>query len=199
MGETIGDRYYARRKTALDRFLNDWRNDRVINTIIRHKIKPVSILEIGCANGWRLKALYDIFGCHCVGIDPSEDAIGAGKKDWPFLDLRVGIASNLPDGEYDIVIFGFCLYLCGREDLFKIAFEADRVLMDRGHLIVLDFHPQFPYSNVNPDGGCDTYKMIYGNMFMWHPYYKLIVRQIFANPEEKTEHLSVYMFKKEGL
>ncbi len=195
----IGDSYYARRKPVLDKYLADWKEDRVINAIQRRKITPSSILEIGCANGWRLKVLYDLFKCRCVGIDPSMIAINEGMEAWPYLTLQVGMASQLPDETFDLVIFGFCLYLCKREDLFKIASEADRVLNNHGHLIVFDFHPVFPYSNADPDGNGDNYKMIYGDMFTWHPYYKLVDRQVFQNVEERTENLSVYTFSKEGL
>ncbi|MFZ0260417.1 MAG: hypothetical protein WAL36_10665 [Pseudolabrys sp.] len=40
----------------------------------------------------------------------------------------------------DLLIYGWCLYLCDREDLFKIVTEGDRILKDSGYLVVYDFH-----------------------------------------------------------
>ncbi len=34
--------------------------------------QPKSILQIGCANGWRLKRFMDKYGAEVCGIDPSK-------------------------------------------------------------------------------------------------------------------------------
>ena len=35
----------------------------------------------------------------------------------------------------------------GNKYEFKIAYEADRVLMDLGHIVIYDFHPPFQCTN----------------------------------------------------
>lgn len=100
-------------------------------------IKPGSVLEIGCADGWRLRKLRAEGLCEsAVGVEPSSP----GRVDDGILLLR-GTADSLPvhPGRFDCVIFGFCLYLCDPSEYFKIVCEADRVLADGGWLIVHDF------------------------------------------------------------
>jgi ubiquinone/menaquinone biosynthesis C-methylase UbiE len=61
------------------------------------------------------------------GIDPSQNVIEEANKNG--ITAKVGTADLLDfnDDKFDIVIFGFYLYLCDRKDLFKIASEANRV------------------------------------------------------------------------
>ena len=46
----------------------------------------------------------------------------------------MGTADKLPfeDQSVDILVYGFCLYLCDREDMFNIAAEANRVIKSSG-------------------------------------------------------------------
>ena len=83
-----------------------------------------------------------------------------------------GTADRLPyrDGLFDVVVFGFCLYLCDREDLFRIASEADRVLNDQGWLIIHDFYSPVPTRrDYHHKTGIYSYKMDYKTLFEWHP------------------------------
>jgi hypothetical protein len=196
---SIGDKYFLRRKDVLEGLFNRWGKDPVVCSFLHLHLKPRSILEIGCANGWRLEPLRMMLGCNCSGIDASELAIKSGNDSFPELDLKVGEAKHSIKGRYDAIILGWCLYACRREDLFKIAYETDNALIDGGHMIVYDFHPDVPYLNVCPDERWFNYKMIYGKMFEWHPCYKLIYRNLFPNPDDHSEKLSVYVFKKDRI
>ena len=86
------------------------------------------VFEVGCGQGLRLAQLNSSKGWSVAGLDPSEKAIAAvtaaGYKG------VVGTAESLPlpDRSVDMLIYGFCLYLCDRDDLFRIAAEAHRVL-----------------------------------------------------------------------
>lgn len=95
---------------------------------------------------------------------------------------------------FDNIIIGFCLYLCDRSKLFKIAFEVDRVLKNNGNLFIRDFNPNFAYKNEYSH--CKeiySYKMNYKNMFTWNPVYTLVHHESFApgggkynnNPDER--------------
>jgi ubiquinone/menaquinone biosynthesis C-methylase UbiE len=133
---------------------------------------PRSVLEIGCGAGQRGAAIAAENGASVSGIDPSAEAVahacGLG------LDAHVGTADSLPfkDGQFDAVLFGFCLYLCDRDDLFRIAAEADRVLARSGWVVIHDFfttEPQRrPYRHVP---GLWSFKMDYRRLFDWHPNY----------------------------
>jgi len=139
----------------------------------------ISILEIGCGNGFRLEYLSNSTGAKVFGLDPSPLAISEAKARG--IAAEVGTADKLPwpDASMDLVIFGFCLYLCDREDLFKIAAEADRVLRNSGWLVILDFHSRDqiirPYKHSE---GINSYKMDYSKAFTWHPGYTTYSQRI---------------------
>jgi ubiquinone/menaquinone biosynthesis C-methylase UbiE len=180
-----GNKYYERNKNKLK--CSD--DDPIIHGITELKLHPKKILEIGCSNGWRLELLKAIYKSDCWGIDPSAEAIQAGKKEFKEVGLVKGTADALPyDNEmFDMIIYGFCLYLCDRTDLFKIAYEADRVLMDLGHIVIYDFHPPFQYkNNYSHYKGLYSYKMNYSNLFLWSPVYSLKYQKMFFHPPFKT-------------
>jgi SAM-dependent methyltransferase len=112
-------------------------DDPVGHIIAGLSITPRAVLEIGCANGWRLKRLQQEYRCHVWGVDPSHDAV----EEASLPGVLYGTADDLPfcASKFDLVIFGFCLYLCDPADLFRVAAEADRVLADGGTLIIHDF------------------------------------------------------------
>jgi ubiquinone/menaquinone biosynthesis C-methylase UbiE len=123
----------------------------------------------------------------CVGIDPSRAAIEDGKRSFPTLQLEIGTAERLPHHiqGFDLIIFGFCLYLCDPADHFRIVAEADRALVDGGHLVVYDFDPPAPYRNAYSHAdGIYSYKMDYARLFLAHPHYSLRERLTFAHGGE---------------
>lgn len=160
-------------------------NDGVIIQTLRDiDIIPKKVLEIGCSNGFRLNKINTVFGSECFGIDPSVQAIENGKKEFPNISLQVGTADFLPfvDNSFEMIIFGFCLYLCDRKDLFKIAFEADRCLSDNGFLAIIDFYPPLAYKNTyTHTEGIFSYKMNYSKMFSWNPSYNEIFNKVFTH------------------
>ena len=76
-------------------------------------------LEIGCGDGTRLAWLKNNLNADCYGIEPSIKSVAAACAKG--INVTQGTADILPfaDQSFDIVIFGFCLYLCDREDLFS--------------------------------------------------------------------------------
>lgn len=130
------------------------------------------LLEVGCGEGRRLSWIKQQISADVYGIEPS------GKAVEKALELTVnaaqGTADKLPydDGMFDILVFGFCLYLCDIDDLFKIAYEADRVLKSEGWLIIHDFHADMsrliPYHH---KPGIFSHKMDFAKLFDWHPSY----------------------------
>ena len=199
-----GDRYYERNRTKLDVLHGGSPDDAVVRAVTAISVEPRSILEIGCSNGWRLDVLRERYSAACAGIDPSRKAIEDGARSFPGLALRQGTADQLPypDAGFDLVIFGFCLYLCDRRDLFRIAAEADRVLADEGHLVIFDFHPPFPYQKAYAHcPGVFSYKMDYTGLFTWHPAYTTVHLELFADAPGKShlpdERMSVAVLRKD--
>lgn len=199
-----GDGFHRRNQSGLAEFGAGARDDEVIRCLRTLALKPRRIVEIGCSNGWRLDLMRREFGADCFGIDPSAAAVSQGVAAYPGVSLVTGTAECLPyeAGYFDLVVFGFCLYLCDRQDLFAIAAEADRVLADSGCMMILDFYPPLPYRNrYKHVDGLFCYKMDYAAMFLWNPAYTLINRVVFAdkgsdaiNPDER---LSVAVLRKD--
>lgn len=141
--------------------------------------EPLKILEIGCGEGRRLSWIADQIGAEIYGIEPSEKAIAEAVKRG--VTATKGTADTLlfDDGKFDIVVFGFCLYLCDPVDLFKIAQEADRVLKTNAWLIIRDFHASEPMKRpYHHKDGLFSHKMDYRKLFDWHPSYTCYEHQL---------------------
>ena len=145
---TEGDKWYSRNKKKLFSKKKFYENEIIYNELSEFKKKINNILHIGCSNGLKLKNLCNKFNAHGNGIDPSSTAINDGvchlkKKSIKNVKLHLGDASVLPfnKSNFDIVFFGFCLYLIDRSLLNKSIKEADRVLKNGGFLVISDFDP----------------------------------------------------------
>lgn len=153
-----------------------------ISQCLEKNYKKKSLLEIGCGEGKRLKWISKNLKIKCYGIEPSEKAVKiANSKE---VEVIQGTADILEfeKNKFDFVIFGFCLYLCDRSDLFQIAKEADRVLKNNGYLIIRDFysltHKKKKYVHRN---NIFSYKMDYRKLFDWHPNFTSIFHKISAH------------------
>jgi len=174
--ENEGDNWFERNKN-----ISKKEDDEIVKIIDYLELKYNSLLEIGCSTGYRLNLLKsdnkDLYG-----IDPSAKAIEYGLKNYKNLKLSQGTADslNFESDKFEIVVFGFCLYLADRDDLFKIAFEADRVLKNNGHIIILDFEPPIEHKNeYHHKNGVFSYKMDYSKMFSWNSRYTLKYKHVF--------------------
>lgn len=150
---------------------------------------PKRVLEIGCSTGAQLDQIVTAFSAEGWGIEPSQKAVDDGMKAFPQLHLSQGTAELLPykDGQFDLVLFGGCLYLCDPADYFAVAYHADRVLAPGGVLVVFDFATDLPHSNPYRHGeGLRAYKMDFSKMFRWHPRYRLLSRTYYENVEPFT-------------
>ena len=97
------------------------------------------------------------------------------------MSVTQGTAEALPypDQHFDVVIFGFCLYLCDRSDLFRVASEADRVLRAPGYLLIKDFYAISPTRReYHHRPGVFSHKMDYRRLFDWHPDYVCVHHEI---------------------
>ena len=177
-----GDQWFLRNKEQYKKQKND--DGILIESLKKLEITPKVVLEIGCANGTKLNEFNKTFKAECFGIDPSTKAIENGKKEFRNINLQVGTADSLPfdDNKFDMIIFGFCLYLCDRDDLFKIAFEVDRCLRNNGYLVIMDFYSPIPYKNkYKHKEGVHSYKMDYARLFNWNPAYNEIFNILFSH------------------
>lgn len=178
-----GDAYFTRNLEKLKGNTSDIDDDMLLNAIDNLGLAPKSVLEIGASNGWRLDVLHSRFSCDAQGVEPSEQAVTDASERYPNIHMHVGAADELKfeDNRFDVVIFGFCLYLCDQSDLFKIVAEADRVLKDGGWILIWDFIPSLSYKNpYNHLDGVYSHKMDHAKLFTAHPAYKLMYRKVEA-------------------
>ena len=158
---------------AYDFFLHDLCN------LPLEKGESTNVAEIGCGQGFRLQKLAKNNGWKVYGLDPSSKSVDAAKK--LGINAQLGTADELPylDKSLDLLIFGFCLYLCDRDDLFRICAEAHRVLKPNAWLAILDFwspsHRSNPYHHKE---GVQAYKSNLPAMFCWHPDYVITDHRI---------------------
>jgi SAM-dependent methyltransferase len=164
------------------------------------------VLEIGCSSGESLARLCSLSDSICFGIDPSEKAIGGGRKSYPNLQLFVGTADELPFDDYyfDFVLFGFCLYLIDRHLLPRAVAEADRVLKERAYLGITDFDCKVPI--IKPykhRPGINSYKQDYSLLFTAFPQYTMVDKVSFSHSgdrfvDDPNERLAAVLLYKDG-
>lgn len=158
----------------------DPKKDRLLPELLELPLeKGMKVLEIGCSSGDRLLWVQENLGLRCVGIEPSEQAVKIARERG--IEVAQGTADSLhfENISFDLVIFGFCLCLCDRTDLFRIAQEADRVLKDPGWLIILDFFSANPIArSYHHHEGIYTYKMDYRSLFDWNPNYICMTHKV---------------------
>lgn len=104
--------------------------------------KESIVLDVGCGYGRILNQLYEKGYHNLIGIDFSQNMIERGKKQYPYLDLRVkqGKAIDMEDGSCDAVIL-FAVLTCIIDDFEQKALlkDIERVLKPNGIIYINDF------------------------------------------------------------
>lgn len=142
--------------------------------------KDKKILEVGCCFGHNLAYLKENLGISCYGIEPSLEAVNYGMEKYLDIVLKQGTSDELlySDNMFDVVIMGFCLFWVDRKYLLKSASEADRVLRDKGFLVIHDFDTAYSYKRDNiHNAEAFTYKMDYAKLFLANPQYYLVEKR----------------------
>lgn len=168
-----------------------------------------NILEIGCGGGAKLSALSKHFNSLGYGIDPSKKAIHSASEKYSQtenkLHFQTGIATNLPyeDNQFDLVFFGFCLYLVPPNEILSAAMEADRVLRQGGFLAILDFdYGQQKVNGYKHAEGVYSFKNTYSKLFTSLGYFHQVSKWSFSHTDnafalDKEERISIEVLYKE--
>jgi SAM-dependent methyltransferase len=171
--ESEGNAWLERNRGHLGQY------DPVSTLIETHGYRPKCVLEVGCANGWRLAKLKEKYGCEVTGVEPSLRACIEGAE----LGIPIvhGTASMLPFApeRFDMIIFGFCLYLADPEDWLRIAAEADTVLKRGGFIVVHDFNTLEQHEKALARGyehrdGVMSYHFEFQGLWLAHPNYSSV-------------------------
>jgi len=195
-----GDNYFLRNQEKI--LKKNFSKDK-ITKILKSYLKKNSkkkILEIGCSAGLRLSYLKKIFTkSDFYGIDPSKKAINSNKD--KSITLRVGTADNIAMlKKYDFIIFGFCLYVCDDNDLFKIASDTYKLANKNAYIIIEDFDTgKTIYENYKHKKDLTVRKMNYAKIFTWHPKIILIKKYFYKfkwKLKSQKDNISVVILKK---
>ena len=202
-----GDAWFERNKDALtkidpevDPLILEIKN--LMHSKLIGKPEKIDILEVGCGDGTRSKFISDLMDCNVYGIDPSQKAVKAAVSKG--IMATEGTAEKLPyqDDKFDLLIYGFCLYLCDREDLINIAKEASRVMKDDSWLVIMDFYSddevENSYSHLNT---IKSFKMDYRKIFERDGAYvcyshKLIDHETHKFTDIKENWMSISLMRK---
>jgi len=172
-----GDSFFIRNR-------NTWFNDKdlIVEKVVKlnRQKKIKSILEVGCGDGWRLDLIEKKLNIKCYGIEPSKKALKNSKNKKIKIVRGTADKLNFKNSQFDILIYGFCLYLVDVEDLFKVVYEADKVLKKNSYIIIYDFYSKkSKYLNYRHDKRVKVHKYDFSKIFLWHPRYKLVEQKVF--------------------
>jgi SAM-dependent methyltransferase len=184
-----GNQWFQRNKAAIaDEHGFDWQCYLIDLLPEKHKINRV--LELGCADGYRLNRLSKFLPqAEFFGLDASLEAIQSGQQRYPQLVLKQGLLTAVPfEQAFDLVIVEGVLCWCDRSTLAQAIAEIDRVTANGGILALGDFSPDFPqrgrYHHL-PDAQVYTYKQDYAKIFETLGTYQQLVRINFNHSDPK--------------
>lgn len=184
-----GDAWFERNRQVLQAKGSFFECDLITSELSPFRAQIDDILEIGCGDGHKAQVLSRFFDARAAGIDPSQKAVDHGRERLEAqgelkVKLQVGTADRLPwpDASFDLVYFGFCLYLVGRNELRAAIADATRVLRPGGFLVILDFDPAQPHRREYEHcPGLFSYKLDYAKLFTVGGEYHLFGKRSFSH------------------
>ena len=108
------------------------------------KSAPARVLDIGCGEGWLVRAVQERRACQCVGVDGVADLIAAATAADPDGSYAVLTYQQIADGAlsvfdpFDAIVFNFALL---DQDCGLVLRAAAQALHDGGHVFVQTMHP----------------------------------------------------------
>lgn len=178
------DNWFLRNK---DKILNEEKNYFPLEIALPYLTNRSKVLEVGCSVGNNLNYLQSVskHKLELTGIEPSGMAIAEGQKrfkDIRFIQDTAEGVGKLKDEKFDVIIFGFCLYLVDRESIQDIVKSTYEKLNNKGILVIIDFDAKNPYQNeYSHQKGVYSFKADYGNVFAQHPFLHLIEKKSWSH------------------
>ncbi len=175
--EKEGDSYFKR--NMFKRSISKFEDFPILKLAEIFNLKPKKVLEVGASDGFLLSYMHEKHKAECCGLEPSQEAINFGKQKYPYINFFRGTADSMPfkDEEFDSVLINGVLLLIDRNQLLKSISEIDRVLADKGFLLIGDFLPPTPmkvkYHHL-PNEDVWTFKQDYSKIFLSTNLYHLL-------------------------
>lgn len=126
----------------------------IVDAIVRHK--PASFLDMGCGEGWLVRAVTKKTGCIATGLDGTAALIGAAQAANPdgcylILSYRDVISdAPVPNAPFDVIAFNYALF---EEDVVPLLAAAKALLVENGVIVIQTLHP-----DNDPGDGTDGWR-----------------------------------------
>jgi len=154
------------------------------NWLMPFKKEVQTILEIGSGSGNKLSQMCWQLDSKGHGVEPSNLAVDFANKNYSGkCTFEVGTADSLPSQlkKFDLIHFGFCLYLVSRDRLANCLKQADILLKPGRFLSIIDFDPLEPHANkYEHSNGLKSHKDNYYKMFCDFGNYTLVNKYSFS-------------------
>lgn len=132
--------------------LRDSYHEKLISML---RLKPMNIVDIGCASGLSTFGLYEIFpGAQVIGVDLSPFFLSVAnyrlkerrKEEKTAVEFvhAAGENTGLPSGAFDLVSLSLVCHELPREATKQIIEEAHRLLKRGGALAIMEMNPYSP-------------------------------------------------------
>lgn len=115
----------------------------IVDAIVRRK--PARFLDMGCGEGWLVRAISERTGCTATGLDGTAvlvEAAQAADPDGCYRTLSyddVIAGSPVPNVPFDVIAFNYALF---EEDVVPLLSATKRLLVETGAIIIQTLHPE---------------------------------------------------------
>lgn len=126
----------------------------IVDAIVRQN--PTRFLDMGCGEGWLVRAVTERTGCTATGIDGTAaliEAAQAADPDGCYVTLSyddVIAGAPVPNAPFDVIAFNYALF---EEDVVPLLIVSKRLLVDTGAIIIQTLHP-----DNDPGDGTDGWR-----------------------------------------
>lgn len=114
----------------------------IVDTVVQRK--PTRFLDMGCGEGWLVRAIADKTGCTAVGLDGTAALIEAAQAADPdgcyrtlsYDDVITG--APVPNAPFDVIAFNYALF---EKDIVPLLSATRRLLVENGKIVIQTLHP----------------------------------------------------------
>lgn len=130
----VRDRLIPSRKSGTDAA--------IVDAIVRRN--PSRFLDMGCGEGWLVRAVTEKTDCLSTGLDGTAaliDAAQATDPDGCYRNLsydEVIAGSPVPNAPFDVIAFNYALF---EEDVVPLLTAAKSLLVENGVIVIQTLHP----------------------------------------------------------
>ncbi len=114
----------------------------IVDAIVRRK--PTRFLDMGCGEGWLVRAVTEKTGCTATGLDGTAALIESAQAADPNGSYRtlsyddVIAGAPVPNAPFDVISFNYALF---EEDIVPLLSATKHLLVENSVVIIQTLHP----------------------------------------------------------